>query len=122
MSLTITHITAWMILLMGLSVVINPRGWQQLFNDTLENPRRAMPLFLFFLFFGLFIITQHDLWRGKGLVVSIIGWATVIKSMIYLCVPQVMAKFRHFAEPKSLPLMRIAGVAWVLVGAWILFV
>ncbi|MDM3870913.1 hypothetical protein QSV34_06040 [Porticoccus sp. W117] len=121
MSLSVTHITAWMLLLMGLSVVLNPKGWQQLFRDTLDNPQRAMPLFLFFLFFGLFIVTQHDIWRGKGLVVSIVGWGAVIKSVIYLSAPQWMAKFRRFAEPQSLPLMRVAGVVWVVVGAWILF-
>ena len=106
---------------MGLSLLINTAGWQAFFADIINHPDSAMPLFLFFLFFGLFIATQHNTWRSQGIVISLMGWATIIKSTLFLAVPQWMAPFKKLAQPEMLPLMRGAEVFWAAVGAWLAF-
>ena len=118
----VTHITAWLLLLMGVSVLLNPKGWQAMLADMMSAPHRAMPLFLFFLFFGLFIVTQHNIWHGKGLVISLVGWVTVIKSVVFLSAPQLAGKFDKFTWLERRPLMRGIGLLWVVVASWLLFV
>lgn len=119
MQIVVANITAWLLLLMGLSVLLNARGWQALFVDMFERPHRLIPLFLFFLLFGLFIVTQHNIWRGQGIVVSLVGWASVVKSTLFLAAPQLLQPFKQFAGDDKLPLMRLAGGFWVVVGAWL---
>ena len=121
MQIVVANITAWLLLVMGLSLLVNPAGWQMLFADVMERPQRAIPLFLFLLFFGLFIISQHNIWRGQGIVVSLVGWATVIKATLFLAVPQWMQRFHKFARPEMLPAMRGAGVLWIAIGVWLVF-
>jgi len=37
---------------------------------------------------GAIIVSFHPVWRGKPLIVTIMGWGLVVKSLLYLTYPK----------------------------------
>ncbi|MES1202010.1 MAG: hypothetical protein ABUS57_11250 [Pseudomonadota bacterium] len=74
------------------------------------------------LFIGLVIVALHTSWRGiTAILVSLIGWASVIRGAAVLFVPDLARSLiaRVLVTPQVLP---IAGCALAFIGLWLTFI
>ena len=73
----------------GLSHVLQPRGWAEWFAQL--RARGAPGAFvngMMSLSFGAVIVAFHGTdWSWPGAVVTFVGWASVLKGTIHMCFP-----------------------------------
>jgi len=75
---------------LGLSHVAAPRAWAEFFIE-LRRRGEAGVLFvgLLSLGFGSIVCSFHSVWTGIPLVLTILGWAHIVKGLIYLVRPSI---------------------------------
>ena len=77
-------------LVIGLSHLFQPRAWVDFF--VLLRGKGLPGVFanaFLSLVFGSIIVAFHNVWAGLPMVLTIVGWAQVLKSLIGFVLPQV---------------------------------
>jgi uncharacterized protein YjeT (DUF2065 family) len=77
----------------GLSHMVQPRGWVRFFillRD--QGEPGAFVDGLLNLPIGAVIVACHNVWSGIPVVLTLLGWALVIKGLIRFCAPQLALK------------------------------
>ncbi|HEV2915592.1 MAG TPA: hypothetical protein VGX92_20095 [Pyrinomonadaceae bacterium] len=85
MEASIQKLVAICFMVIGLSHIIRPRVWAQLFimfRDKGEAGSFLSGLLHFPL--GALVVSFHNVWHGIPLVVTLVGWGLLIKGLIYL--------------------------------------
>jgi hypothetical protein len=74
----------------GLSHLLQPRAWARYFI-ALRGKGEAGSFIDGFLHLPLagLIIAFHNVWSGIPVVLTLLGWAFLIKSLIRFCIPQM---------------------------------
>src|SRR5882724_6593456 len=81
----IEKLVAICFLVIGLSHIFQPRGWVKFFIMLREKGEVGSILNGLLHFpLGALIVSFHNVWHGIPLVVTIMGWGLLIKSLIYL--------------------------------------
>jgi hypothetical protein len=85
----VEKLAAICILVTGLSHIIQPRVWSEFFI-MLRKKGKVDSILAGLLHFplGVIIVALHNVWHGFPIVVTIIGWSLLIKSILYLVYPQ----------------------------------
>lgn len=114
--LLIEWFVAILLLATGVSHMVQPRLWAQLFVDVLQKPYGGLFIGAMTLPLGLFVALGHNVWGLRPpVIVTIVGWGWTIKSTIYLLYPQALNKVatRHMERPhRFIP----AGAVMALLG------
>src|SRR5204863_9228632 len=72
----------------GLSHVLQPLAWVEFFVWLRGQGRCAVFLEgLLTLHFGALVVAFHNVWTGPGVVVTVLGWAMVLKGTLRLAAP-----------------------------------
>jgi hypothetical protein len=75
-------------LVMGLSHMLHPAKCAALFLPLRERDTGGLLMAMFTLPLGLFIVFAHNVWVwGLPVIVTLLGWAMTVKSVIYLLFP-----------------------------------
>lgn len=76
-------------LVIGVSHLVQPRGWVAFYQALAARgtPGAFLEGFLL-LNFGAIIVAFHNVWHGPALVLTLIGWAQVLKGAGRFLVPQ----------------------------------
>ncbi|HJU77690.1 MAG TPA: hypothetical protein VJ597_07170 [Sphingomicrobium sp.] len=90
MEIAVERLTALVLLLTCLSHIAAPRAWHLLFERIrvggetagLANAAVHLPL-------GLMIVAFHNVWTWPEAVVTVIGWALLLKGTLHLLFPQL---------------------------------
>ena len=115
-------VLSWMILILGLSYLLQPGNWIQLIQEMTEKPHRAYPFVFFVLIFGLTVVATHNVWEGGWpVVITIFGWLMAIKGAIFLCMPGSATFYRNWSETTFRSMLRIAGAVYVVLGAILVY-
>jgi uncharacterized protein YjeT (DUF2065 family) len=112
--------TAALLMLVGLSHIIHPRLWSQLFIDLLRLPYAGLYIGTLTLPLGLFIAVFHQVWVWDiPVIVTVVGCAWTIKGSLYLLYPAMVQRVaaRHIERPSH---FAWAGLMLGLVGAVVL--
>ena len=77
----------------GLSHIAQPKGWVEFFIFLRERGHAGV----FFngmlsLTFGSILVAFHNVWTGVAMIVTLLGWAQVLKGLISLVAPSVGLK------------------------------
>ena len=77
------------ILITGLSHIAQPRMWAEFFI-MLREKERVGSILVGLLHFplGVTIVSFHNVWHGVPMVVTIMGWGLLLKSLLYLVYPK----------------------------------
>ena len=110
-------------LVIGLSHVAQPKGWVAFFQ---AHAARGVPgVFLegfLLLNFGGVIVAFHNLWSGPAMVLTIIGYAQLLKGLGRFVAPQVglrvmqrvtLERAWHFQVGGALALLLSGFLFWV---------
>ena len=77
-------------LVIGLSHIFQPRAWVAYFQVLVAKGTTGAFFEGFILLnFGAFIAGFHNVWHGPEIVLTLVGWAQVIKGFVRFVVPEV---------------------------------
>jgi len=72
----------------GLSHTFQPRAWVDFFVLLRERGEAGVFATAFLsLIFGSIVVSFHNVWSGIPIVLTIVGWAQVVKALIYFTFP-----------------------------------
>ena len=106
----------------GLSHIFQPRVWAQFFIDLRSKGEIGSFINAFIHFpLGALIVAFHNVWQGIPMILTIMGYGWVLKSLIYFVFPSFGLKslFRVSLE-KSWEFI-VAGIVLVGIGGLLLF-
>jgi hypothetical protein len=76
-------------LVIGLSHLLQPRVWVEFFTWLRGKGHAGVFVNGFLsLTFGSLIVAFHNVWTGLPIVLTLIGWAQVIKALVSFVMPQ----------------------------------
>jgi hypothetical protein len=110
-------------LIIGLSHIFQPHAWIDFFRLLRSKGHAGVFANGFLcLWFGTVIVVFHPVWTGWPLVITLLGWAQVLKGAICFVIPQwglrSMSQYRA-QQPSSfivggVILLAISGLCWYL--------
>ena len=72
----------------GISHVVQPRVWVEFFARMRDYGHAGVFVNgMLSLMVGSIIVSLHNVWNGMGMIVTLIGWAQVLKGLIALTAP-----------------------------------
>jgi hypothetical protein len=98
----------------GLSHLLQPEAWVEYFVllRSKGNPGAFMDGFLHLPLAGA-IIGFHDVWSGIPVLLTLVGWGLLVKSLLRFCLPKHGLRMMAHASLDRLWELRLAGVALV---------
>ena len=103
-------------LLFGFSHAVHPGKWAALFLPAREGEAGGLMIATFTLPLGLIVILTHNVWVwGLPVIVTLLGWAMSVKSVIYLFFPGAARRVMPAAGELRKG-FRIAGAVMILLG------
>ena len=76
------------LLAIGLSHVLAPRAWVDVFALLHRQGKPgAFAVAFMSLWFGSIVAAFHDVWSGIPAILTLIGWAQVVKGLVYFAFP-----------------------------------
>jgi uncharacterized protein YjeT (DUF2065 family) len=122
MEIAIRKLAALCFLVIGLSHIFQPRVWAQFFIDLYNKGETGSFINAFIHFpLGAVIVAFHNVWRGIPLVLTLIGYSLVLKSLIYFLFPkQALKSLARVSLDRSWEFV-IAGVASLGISGLLIF-
>ena len=75
-------------IVIGLSHMAQPRAWVEFFIAVRGQGRTGSFINAFIHFpLGAIIVAFHNVWSGLPLVLTLVGWGLVLKSLLYFTLP-----------------------------------
>jgi uncharacterized protein YjeT (DUF2065 family) len=114
-SMLIAKIIGIIYLSFGLGLLINTKVYQKILNQLLTDPSIRIIGGFMAVIIGVLILEYHNVWEADWtLVISIIGWAALLKGILLLAFPSFINVAKPlFANIKSL---RVLGVFVLIFG------
>jgi uncharacterized protein YjeT (DUF2065 family) len=104
----------------GLGLVLAGDAWRGMIEDFKSNRALGFVAGVFTFALGVTILALHNDWSGlEATIVTAIGWATLIKGLVYLVMPGPMISFAASIFPNA-GVIRIGGFVIIVLGAWML--
>jgi hypothetical protein len=105
----------------GLSHVLQPQVWVQFF--LLLRAQGHVGVFLngfLSLVFGAVIVGFHNVWSDTGIVLTLVGWAQIVKALISFCAPAFAMRSLNRVAPERAWELQVAGAVFLGLAAWLL--
>ena len=108
-------------LVFGLSHVLHPAKWAAVFLPLRVSDTGGLLLATFTLPLGLLVVLAHNIWVWSlPVIVTLMGWAMIVKSLFYLFVPRALLLVMRDSQ-RMQRAFSIAGVAMILLGALLVY-
>lgn len=105
-------------LVIGLSHLAQPRAWVDFFVWLRSKGHAGVFANGFLsLWFGSFIVAFHNVWEGLPAVVTVLGWAQVVKGLVSFVLPQVAMRGLARVSPERAWEFRVGGVVALSLSA-----
>lgn len=89
MDIAIEKLVAISFFAIGLSHIFQPRAWVEFFIRFRDKGAvGSLQLGLLHLPLALLIVSFRNIWHGLPLVVTLVGWSQLLKSLLYLTYPK----------------------------------
>ena len=104
------------LVILGLSLLVRGQSFVGVFQDILYSPTLIFVLCVLGLLGGIAVILAHNVWaKDWRLVITILGWASVIESAVWLIVPHTM--LQRIVMPLLTPsFLLVYGIVVLLLG------
>ena len=105
-------------LVIGLSHAFQPRAWVDFFIWLRGNGHAGVFANGFLsLIFGSVVVGFHNVWTGWAMVLTLIGWAQVIKAFVSFVMPQVgMRSLQRVSHDRARDFV-VGGVIFLVLSA-----
>ena len=100
-------------LVIGLSHVLRPRAWVAFFSFLREQGEAGVFANAFLsLTFGSIVVAFHEVWTGLPLILTLVGWAQVLKALVYFTFPALGLRGLDRPREQRLPRHRREVLPW----------
>ncbi len=107
-------------LVIGLSHLGQPRAWVAFYQALAARGTPGVFLEGFLcLSFGAIIVGFHNVWHGPAVVLTLIGWAQVLKGLGRFLVPQVGLRIMQRLTPERAWHFQVGGVLALLMSGFL---
>ena len=101
----------------GLSHAIAPRAWVQFFAVLRERGEAGVFANAFLrLLFGSLVVGFHQVWSGIPLVLTLLGWAQVLKAVLYFAFPGYGLRKMEIPTEERANVFVAPGLAFIAVA------
>jgi CDP-diglyceride synthetase len=109
-------------LVIGVSHILQPRVWAQFFID-LRSKGAAGSFINAFIHFplGVLIVAFHNVWQGIPIILTLIGYSLVLKSLFYFVMPATGLKAMSRVSLEKSWEFVVAGIVSVIIAGVLLF-
>lgn len=123
MTSTVVPVFSWLLLILGLSYMLQAEIWIRLVKDAMANTHKYYTLYLLILITGLVVVTEHNRWSlDWNVVITFFGWAMVIKSAVFFIAPQLTEPFTKLVDMSFIKTwIRTAGAVLATLGAILVY-
>jgi len=117
MQYIIPNVVAILLLVLGLSYLVQSKRWISLMRYTLDQPERLYPIAIMLLGAGATIALAYDNWYGTWpLFVTLLGWLMAAKGALILVFPGLFQKFNRVPDSYLSWHLRLGGLVLILLG------
>ena len=118
----ILYVLAFILLVFGGPALIVPKRFMKVFGGILKNSDMVRMMGLRTMFLSFFFLAMYPLLKGGRLmIISIIGWLSLIKSVVLLWFPGFAIKqSKVFYGTKTMTM--IMGIICILFAAFVVWV
>ena len=108
------------LLVIGLSHLVQPKAWVAYFQNLAAQgtPGAFIDGFLC-LSFGGIIVGFHNVWHGPALLLTLLGWAQVLKGLGRFVAPQFAVRVMARASIERAWFFRVGGVFALILSGYI---
>ena len=107
-------------LVIGLSHLLQPKSWVAFYQALAARGIPGVFLEGFLLLnFGVLIVAFHNVWHGPAVLLTLIGWAQVLKGLGRFVAPQVGLRVMQRVTPERAWHFRVGGVFALLVSGFL---
>lgn len=112
--------TAVSLLVIGISHLLQPTAWVRYFQAlaALGTTGAFVEGFVCLNFGGL-IVAFHNVWHGPALLLTLIGWAQVLKGLVRFVAPQAAVSIYAKMTPERAWLFQAGGVFALVLSGYI---
>ena len=108
--------------IIGLSHIFQPRVWAQFFIDLRSKGEIGSFINAFIHFpLGALIVAFHNVWQGIPTILTLLGYAWVLKSLVYFVLPSFGLKSMSRVSLEKSRGFIVAGVMMLCIGSLLLF-
>ncbi|MEM7356148.1 MAG: hypothetical protein AAF657_35360 [Acidobacteriota bacterium] len=106
----------------GLSHVLQPRAWVTFFLWLRERGEAGVFVTAFLsLGMGSIIVAFHNVWSGIPMVLTLFGWAQVLKALIYFLSPSFGLRKMHLVSEERAKLFVAPGVFMLALASLLVY-
>lgn len=121
LSLFLAKIIGPVTLVIGIGLLFNLRTYQVLMEDFAKSPALIYLGGVAALFLGAWILSRHNIWVANwSIVITIIGWLSLIKGALLLIFPRALGKFLGVYQ-KNKGLLALHSVVVIFIGMILTF-
>jgi hypothetical protein len=106
-------------LTIGISHLVQPKAWVAFYQALAARGTPGVFLEGFLcLNFGAFIVAFHNVWTGPALLLTLIGWAQILKGAVRFLAPQAALRVMQRASPERAWFFQAGGVVALLLSGF----
>jgi uncharacterized membrane protein len=110
-------------LVIGLSHLGQPQAWVAFYQALAARGTSGVFLEGFLLLnFGAIIVAFHNVWQGPALVLTLVGWAQVLKGLGRFVAPQIGLRVIQRITPERAWHFQVGGVFALLLSGFLWWV
>ena len=122
MELAIERLVALCCIVIGLSHLVQPRAWAELFIAWREKGDVGVFYTAMLHFsFGALIVAFHNVWHGLPIIVTLLGWGWTIKGTLYLTYPKHGRRMLARVSLDRAWEFAVAGAVLIVIGGVITY-
>ena len=104
-------------LVIGLSHLLQPRAWVEFFVLLREKGDVGVFANSFLsLWFGSLVVVFHNVWTGLAVVLTVIGWAQLVKALVGFVFPRVSMRGLQRVSAERAWEFQVAGVLFLILS------
>ena len=108
---------------MGLSHILAHRGWAEFFILLREKGTAGVFVVGFLsLGFGSVVVAFHPVWSGPAIVLTLFGWAQVLKGLLYFSIPAYGRRKLGLVSIDRSRLFMIPGAGLLVIAGFLLWI
>ena len=99
----------------GVSHVVRPRVWVEVFVFLRERGEAGVfAVAILNLIFGSIIVAFHNIWSGIPSLLTVLGWANVVKALLYFMFPAIGLRRLQVLSHERANLVVVGGILFLL--------
>ncbi len=103
--------------IVGIGILINPDFYKKLITNFTENPPAIYLSGLVALAIGYLLVMFHNIWaKDWSVIITIFGWAALIKGLFLIVLPKVSIKISNFFKKQMTKFLTVWATVVIILG------